>query len=101
MSSECRIPNRVTVSVGVVASSFNGLLAVEAADPPEVPGGYDEAGDNSTKESTKSGEGNVMVLADVLAVVSLSGSSALLIHVFVEVGCVDDHNYERCGKSGN
>jgi hypothetical protein len=48
----------VSVTIGVVAGSLIGLLAVESGDAPEVGGGKEEGGDPGGEESSEGGIGN-------------------------------------------
>jgi hypothetical protein len=58
------LANRVSVTIGVMASSLVGFLAVESGDAPEVGGGNEEGGDPGGEESSEGSIGN-----DVLQVV--------------------------------
>ena len=88
-----RLTHGVSVTIGVMAGSLIGLLAVQTGDPPEVSSGNGEGGDEGGEEGSEGSVGDEVVLADVLASIVHADEvvlGTLLVHVDIQTGSIDD-----------
>ena len=94
--------NRVSVSIGIMAGSLIGLLAVQTGDSPEVSRGDEEGGHPCGEEGTKGSVGDDVVLSDVLAPIVCADEvvlGTLLVHVDVEASSTDDEEDGACNEA--